>query len=342
MFSSGNKSITLEDILEKTSEADILNYYLGINRVPILINSPLRQDKKPSMGIFSPDGEKIYYIDFSTKEKGSIYTLLSKLWCTTFGQTLEKIYNDVCGYSSSIPIRVSSKVQSLGFSKSNSDLKCKVREWKEHDIEYWESYGIGLKWLKYAEVYPISHTIIIKDGKEYVFGADKYAYAYVEHKEGKTTIKIYQPFNKKGFKWCNKHDRSVISLWTKVPEYGKGICICSSLKDALCLWANTGIPSIAVQGEGYTMSNTAINELKRRFEKVFILFDNDKPGLLDGEKLASLTGFTNIVLPQFNGGKDVSDYYQIIGDKELFKHKILKLFGYDKKRTISSYQGCPY
>ena len=46
-------------------------------------------------------------------------------------------------------------------------MKCKTREWKDYDIIYWESYGISLKWLKYAEVYPISHKIVEKDGKKY-------------------------------------------------------------------------------------------------------------------------------------------------------------------------------
>ena len=148
----------------------------------------------------------------------------------------------------------------------------------------------------------------------------------MEHKEGKVTLKIYQPFNKDGYKWSNKHDTSVISLWTKVPEYGEQICICSSLKDALCLWANTGIPALAVQGEGYKMSNTAISELKKRYKKIFILFDNDKAGLIDGEKLALSTGFTNIVLPEFEGGKDISDLYHSLQNKEKFKETMIGLF----------------
>ena len=158
-----------------------------------------------------------------------------------------------------------------------------------------------------------------------MFGADRYAYAYVEHKEGKVTLKIYQPFNKDGYKWSNKHDTSVISLWTKVPEYGEKICICSSLKDALCLWINTGIPALAIQGEGYKMSDTAISELKRRYKQVFILFDNDEAGLIDGEKLSASTGCTNIVLPKFEGGKDISDAFKILG-KEKWLELIIPLF----------------
>lgn len=207
-----------------------------------------------------------------------------------------------------------------------TDLQCKVREWERYDIEYWESYGITLKWLKYADVHPISYKIVIKDGVRRVYRADKYAYAYVERKDGKITLKIYQPFNKDGYKWSNKHDLSVISLWTKIPEYGDIVCICSSMKDALCLWANTGIPSLAVQGEGYRMSNTAINELKRRYKRIFILFDNDEAGLVDGEKLAKSTGFINLTLPKFEGGKDVSDLYHFLQNKEDFIKIIKGLF----------------
>ena len=65
-----------------------------------------------------------------------------------------------------------------------------------------------MKWLKYADVYPISHKIVIKDNKSYAFGADKYAYAYVEFKEGKVTLKKFE---------CSiRNNRSRISLIKQV------------------------------------------------------------------------------------------------------------------------------
>ena len=96
------------------------------------------------------------------------------------------------------------------------------------------------------------------------------------------------------------------------------------MKDALCLWANTGIPAIAIQGEGYGISDTAVNELKRRYKKVFILLDNDKAGLIDGKKLAEQTGFINLILPQTSQGKDVSDMYYYYG-KEYLCNTVMKL-----------------
>lgn len=327
MIAKGKNSVCLSDILSKVTEADILSYYLGIVEVPCIINSPLRQDRRPSFGLYSLDGKRIYYTDLSTKDRGGLFDLLGNMWNCSYNEVLTRINEDISKFSSKANIHTYTPctIRITSSKTSNTDLQCKVRDWRDYDIEYWASYGISLKWLKYAEVYPISHKIVIKEGQRYVFVADKYAYAYVEHKEGKVTLKIYQPFNKAGYKWSNKHDKSVVSLWTKVPEFGDKICICSSMKDALCLWSNIGIPALAIQGEGYEMSNTAISELKRRYKEIYILLDNDEAGLKDGLSLSESTGFTNLVLPKFEGGKDISDAYKVLG-KERWLELIKPLF----------------
>ena len=327
-ISIGKPNVRLEEILSKVSELDILNHYFGVGKIPTIISSPLRPDNHPSFGFYSMNGQKIHWTDLATKDRGGTFDLLGKYWGESYNDVLAHVWEDLPkitgtnGYSALGKPRI---VTTREYS-SNLDLQCKTREWREYDLEYWASFGITSEWLKYADIYPISYKIIIKGENRMVFPADKYAYAYVEYKEGKVTLKIYQPFNQNGYKWSNRHDRSVISLWTKVPEFGDRICICSSMKDALCLWANTGIPALAIQGEGYGISDTAVNELKRRYKKVFVLLDNDKAGLMDGEKLSASTGFTNIVLPHFEGGKDVSDLYKTMGDKKQFREIILSLF----------------
>lgn len=317
-FGNGMTSLTLEDIRKEVDDVSIISHYLGIRRLPCLISSPLRQDRKPSFALYMR-GNSVRFKDFATGEGGSIYTLFQLLWHKSFKEVLTKICKDLLKIKRGDKVEIHATQPGKITIHNQVALQCRIREWRQHDIEYWQSYGVPLEWLKYAEVYPISHKIVMKDDEVYTFGADKYAYAFVERKEGKVTLKIYQPYNKAGFKWSNKHDRSVISLWTKIPETGDKVVICSSLKDALCLWSNTGIPAIAVQGEGYSMSTTAINELKRRYNHIYILFDNDLVGLNDGIRLASETGFTNIVLPEFVGGKDISDLYKVKGKEEFLK-----------------------
>lgn len=315
MFSKGADSKVLE-AKHKTSELDIASYYFGITKLPTRICSPLRDDKKPSFGIYTRDGEHIYWTDFATGDKGSIIDLLQRLWGLNYEDTWLRIYKEL-NFSGSVRVQKTltrPKVELLSTSKAT--IETHERQWESYDIDYWKSYGVNKEWLEFANVHPISHIIFIKENKRIIMPADKLAYAFIEFKEGIMTTKVYQPLNKKGFKWFSSHNRSVVSLWTKVPEKGEKLIICSSLKDALCLWANTGIPAIALQGEGYTMSETAINNLKSRYSQIYILYDNDEAGKKDGKMLEELTGFTNVVLPQFIGGKDVSDAYKVLGRKE--------------------------
>lgn len=194
-FSFGRESISLEDILDKVNEANIAARYLNITEIPCVINSPLREDKRPSFGIYSFDGVKVHYTDFATGERGGIFDLLSQMWHIPYDKVLTKIAKDFTSIAGNEcpSTRVSNgSTQIVITKKTHPKIEVKIRDWKTYDIKYWESYGISLDWLRYAEVYPISHKFIIKNGKKYTFGADKYSYAYIERKEGNITIKIYQ------------------------------------------------------------------------------------------------------------------------------------------------------
>ena len=271
------------------------------------------------------DDKHIKFKDFGDSEcKGTLLDLLCKKWNCSFHQVFDKILELMADHKGS-DLNIKPKQLKVLTRKESSDavkIQVAVRPWRDYDYEYWKSYGIEKQWLKYAEVYPISHKIITKKelegDRKYIFPADKYAYAFVERKEGQLSLKIYQPYNTKGFKWCSKMDSSVISLWTKVPEQGDRIVICSSLKDSLCLSCQLHIPAIAPQGEGYHLSDTAIAELKRRYKQVFICFDTDKAGKENSQKLAKKTGFKNIV-PDLGSEKDLSDYFKSLEDKTKFK-----------------------
>ena len=307
---------SVSDVMSRVTHAELLSHYLGIDTLPVLISSPLRNDDThPSFFIYSPDGIKVLYRDYATGEHGDIYSLLQAIKHWSFAQLIHNIAVEKSFAKTNIHNTAS---QGKKFARTPVDIKVKVREWKDYDIQYWQSYGISLKWLKYAEVYPISHKIIYKGDNRWVFPAAHLAYVFVERKENIVSLKIYQPMSKE-FKWTTSNDGSVVGLWTKIPESGDRLCICSSLKDALCLWANTGIPAVYVQSETTGLSQTAQEVLRRRFKHIFICFDNDSAGLVDGESLSSKTGFTNVVLPLFPEGKDISDLYKARGREEFIK-----------------------
>lgn len=321
-----SSSISKTEIFNKFSEAEVLcTVFPEITEIPCLICSPLRTDSNPSFSIYMDNNNHIRFKDHgNTGIQGGLIDLLCKYWNCTFNQCIDKICTLMIKEGN---ITIKPK-QIRTFTRKESDtlskLQVTIRPWRDYDYEYWKSYGITRQWLKYAEIYPISYKIITKKdsltdkSKKYVFPTDKYAYCFVERKEGKLQLKVYQPFNKNGFKWCSKMDASVIGLWTKIPEYGDRVIICSSLKDALVISCQLHIPTLCLQGEGYNISDTAIKELKRRYKKIFISFDTDEAGKMDGKKLAERTGFTNVI-PDLGTEKDFSDYYRSLKDKEKFK-----------------------
>lgn len=327
-----SSSISKTEIFNKYSETQILStVFPEVTEIPCVISSPFREDSHPSFSFFLDSNNHIRFNDYGDPTmKGGLIDLLCAYWHCTFNQTLDKI----CSlFIKDEDLQIKPK-QIRTLTRKEADMLTKiqvtVRPWRDYDYEYWKSYGITKQWLKYAEIYPISYKIITKKenstskGKKFIFPADKLAYVYIERKEGKLQLKIYQPYNTNGFKWCSKMDASVVGLWTKIPEYGEKVIICSSIKDALCISCQLHIPTLCLQGEGYSMSKTAINELKRRYKKVYIAFDTDETGIKDGKKLAEETGFTNVI-PDLGKQKDFSDYYKALEDKQLFQN-LKKLF----------------
>ena len=320
MFSKGFKSVSLSEIRQQYSDADIAQKYLGV-KVPCLVCSPFRDDKRPSLSLYYSKSGNLCYKDFATSEGGSLYDFLSRLWNTSMSETISKIASDI-GIKDTL---VKRKTKSLR-KTTKSVLQVKIREWRDYDIEFWAQFGINKDWLKFGDVYPITQMFFTKDGITKIIPADKYAYAYIERKDGIVSIKIYQPFSDT-MKWISKHDSSVWDLWTKLPENGERLIITSSRKDALCLWANTGIPSLSLQGEGYVPKEHVVNQLKQRFKNIYVLYDNDfkavekgeeNHGRVFGKHLSDMFGLIQIEIPEFYRSKDPSDLFRDWG-KEVFR-----------------------
>ena len=328
MVSKGTDTISIDDVRRITTDYEVVNKYLGISVVPSNINSILREDKNPSLCIF-PYKDSLFFKDFGTNQSGNIYQLLSLYWNIPLNQVYRKIYNDFtsANYKSCCCKNKISKT--IIKKKSNINIKVKIRDWKPWDIEYWSSYGISLKWLEYCDIFPISHIFLIhQNGEQLIISADKYAYVYIERKDNKVSLKIYQPYST-NFKWMSKHDASVWDLWTKIPEKGDKLIITSSRKDALCLWANTGIPSLSLQGEGYVPKEKVINQLKERYKKIYVFYDNDFKNKVNngrnyGRILAEKFNLQQIEIPTEYKSKDPSDLYKNWG-KEVFLNVINQL-----------------
>ena len=308
-------SITRDDV--KLSDEEILRRYLGIDKTPCVIQSPLRDDDDtPSFSIFK-FGDNLRWKDFGTGESDSIVGLMSRLWRVDYKEALLKIRLDSEGRIPRFDLirRYNGKLHIT----SSSSIKVRIRPWKEWDIEFWRSFGISESFCKWCNVYPVSHAFFKKEGgREIAVPMDKYAYAYFEWKDGKQSVKLYQPYSKT-LKWLSKHDSSVWDLWKHAFKWAdtrsdEEVIITSSRKDAMCLWENLNVPAMSLQGEGYIPKPQVMRQVLDRFKTVYIWYDNDythkddNPGQDNARKLIALyPELRNVCIPSKFQSKDPSD-----------------------------------
>lgn len=316
-------SIKREDV--SISDGDILKRYLGIDKkLPIAIQSPLREDDaNPSFSLQEWNGI-ITWKDFGTGEGGNIVSLMARLWGVTYSEALLKIKLDT---ENKIPrVSLIRKYNGKIHLTSNSSLQVKVRKWEKWDIEFWNSFGIPIAFCDWCDVHPISHaffTRVMDNGQKQTITVpmDKHAYAYFEWKDGNQSIKLYQPYSDR-MKWLSKHDSSVWDLWKKAFKYAEtvsndAVIITSSRKDAMCLWANLRVPAMALQGEGYMPKPQVMQQVLNTFKTVYLWYDNDfthasdNPGQDNARKLIELYPFIkNICIPSSFKSKDPSDLFK--------------------------------
>lgn len=318
MFSKGNKSVFYRDIIKEVSEESILNYYTGISKIPDITNSPLRQDNNPSFSVFYSGSGRIHFKDFGTNKSYNLVGFLGVLLeLKTPGKIISRLLDDLDQIKAINEIIVKDANRTYSYDKkkvvSSIDIQVKVRDWKQYDLNYWNTYGISLEWLKFGNVYPISQIFL--DGRR--IPADKYAYAYVEFKDNIPTYKIYQPFSKK-WKWSNNHNSSVWDLWSQTMRVNSDrLIITSSRKDALTIWANLHIPAVSLQSENTLPKPHIVKQLQDRFKYIYCLYDNDEPGIRASNILCEEYNFIHLEIPKVLESKDPSDLFKHHG-KQVF------------------------
>lgn len=321
--------ITKEAILKHIEPFAVFSYY--INDEIIVgkpMSSPFRKDNIPSFGIFKK-GNQYLYNDF-VLGGGDIFAFVKYLFgYESFYDVCSRIAIDfhldhlyICNrnmigttYNKKIDNDIKPIIQDKVI-----DLKVRSRLWKKHDKEFWVNNGINKYTLNKYNVFPISHIIMKIDGKrDFTNVADKYAYSFLENKDNKLTMKIYQPFSK--YKWINSHDTSVWQGWTQLPKENDYLIITKSLKDVMSIDQNTVYPAVSLQQENAKAKDNVMKQIKERFENIFVFYDNDFDkqtnwGKKFGKEFADTHGLKSIFIPDEYKCKDFTDLVNKKGIEE--------------------------
>jgi len=304
-------TIAEDYILTEIGEDKILSYFLGVTHIPCTIKSPLRIDNNPSLGIKVNKYGKIFMYDFGGSFKGGLLDFLKEYWNMTSSKVIEKVKQEYSGIIAGAPVSIFHKGSSENNNNVNTEIQSTTRCWSEPDIDFWARYGVPLDWVKFGDIHPISFYFLNVDNSLKSFPVGRYSYTYLSLYGDKILQKIYQPFNLYN-KWLSGFNGDIIDFLDKIPNHGDKLVITSSRKDSLCVWSCSGIPAINPQSETTNISDDIIRNLKDRFNNIYILFDNDKAGVLYGKKMAARHSLHYRSIPD-SIAKDPSDYHWFYG-----------------------------
>ncbi len=326
MYSTSSiKELNAKTILSLITDYDIFSYYIK-NKLEIgkTINSPLRKDNNPSFQIYSCSYgfHRLMFMDFATRESGSCFALVMRLFNCNFHNALLIVDRDFnLGISSygTKPIigRIGSTIKSLTtIVQDKTKIEVCIRDWNSTtDKDYWTQYSVSCATLIKFNVYPLAYYRI-NDG---LSKCTSITYGYYF---GNGLWKIYSPLSDKRYKWLSNTNAETLQGWSQLPLIGTTLVITKSLKDVMLLH-ELGISSIAPQSESIVISEDRITELKNRFSRIYLLFDYDYAGITTSNKYKKRYKLKTLYLTngRFStidyGAKDITDYVKLYGKDKL-------------------------
>ena len=321
----GNKLIQKEDLLELIGEEAIFEKYLGILPNKDFIVNPLRDDKDAGCNFYH-NGTKWKFHDWSTGFNEDCFGIAIAYHNCLFSDVFDLIAKDfgvfdfLTGKTDHYTlVKKEVDINLIEKFRTKRIIKIVSRKANFMDDAFWKDrYYLTKEVLNLYKVTPVlSYTI--DDAFLYYYSTRDPAYAYPFPDD---TYKIYFPYrkNKKKDRYSPRFlsNSHYLQGYTQLDKEGDVLFITKSLKDVM-VFRLLGFNAVAPHTESTFVEPEKIAELKKRFNKLIIFYDNDKAGLKHADKYSEEYAITYTYIPKeelANGIKDISDYIEEYGTNE--------------------------
>lgn len=315
--------MTKEEIMQKTDFGlKVYEFYCPGIKLKKKIRSLLREEKDPSFNIFvNKNSSEIWFKDFAggMELTGNALKFVQLKESTDYFGAKDFISDRILGeLGNYYPDRKNSYsvLSEIRNEKHKRPLVITpiAKDWSQSELAWWAKFGIGEDTLERFFVCSVSKYYMETSEKIIEINASTYNPIYSIGINGR--YKIYRPMDKTGkFKWrSNTIGEKDIFGWHLLgsPPLGEKFRICFIMagnKDVMSFHALTGLPAIALNSETANIPFEYKAELDVIFEKVVILYDNDKTGKEAAIKLNEHTGYpiANHLLDIALGVKDFAE-----------------------------------
>lgn len=320
--------ITKEYLLEKNSEETYMAHYLGVPVTKKLFKSPLRVDNHTTCSYFRGKSGILYFKDFATGQCLDFVNVVMCKYNCNYYEALDTIAKDFGYKSGSIkPIPVV-KAQPRFEGTKQTFIQVEIKDFSEAELKWWNTFGITKDILKRFNVY--SCKSIFLNGSLHSQSLQHmpiYGY-YFGKKENIEQWRLYYP-RKSSFRFIGNVSSKIVQGHKQLPKKGKLLVITKSLKDVMSMYAY-GIIACAPNSETIFMTDKMLNDLKQRFDRIIVMFDNDKPGIAAMRKLKKqYPDLEYFFIPRKYKAKDFSDLRALYG-KDKTKELIIETLKFIK------------
>lgn len=320
VFGLENKTtyVSSEDILNTVSQEKIMEHYLGIPVRRGLVKSPLRDDTNPTCSFYKKNST-LFFKDFSGSFHGNCFSVVKQMFNCDFKTAIKIIANDFnIEKDSNIainPPKIKYTEKTLE-TTTTSEIQVKVREFSKVDIDFWASFGINKDILKKFKIFSIESYWINKkmftrkNDKQKIFGY------FGGVKEGIERWRLYFPGNRR-YKFVSNWSRTQIQGIETIRGLKDNLlCVTKSMKDCMVL-NRFNIPSISPISENLFLDKKQYEQLKKKFDKIVLFYDNDLAGISNMNKIRKQYPEVIVTyLPRNSKTKDISDYYRAYGEEK--------------------------
>jgi len=318
-------------VLERFSQEEIFGWCLkDIVTTGRKYCNPLRDDKHADCYfIYAPDGTLYFWDWASVPNHWNCFQFYSRMYGISYELVYDHIWmnvDDCAMYSVSVAKPAKTRVRKMS---STTDIDILPKEWSHNELTWWRQYGITQEQLDADKVIPVKAVMITSDGESKSMLIKGMGYAYTEFESGHK--KIYQPFERR-LKWFTNCTANDIGGMKSLPKSGYNLIITKSYKDCRVI-RNLGWNCIWFQNEGMCPSADVLEKILPKFNRVYVFYDNDKPGIAAAEKIKDMllkhNGMTRCFhLPEKlydKGIKDSSDFVKAISYNKLNEFIKVKL-----------------
>lgn len=319
--------VTQDFILSKINQETIMQYYTGLDvNSKKLTLSPLRNDNKVTCGFYKSKSGILYLHDFATNEHINCFTLVSRLYNCNYYEALKIIAQDFGLIKGGRPKISNIKIISDIKETETSRIQVQIKDYTEEELNWWLSFGITKKLLKKYHVYSLQNVFL--NGNLAASSTSKmpiYGYYFGKDKNGLEKWKIYFPL-RTNYRFMNNLSKKVLQGYHQLPKEGDLLVITKSMKDVISLYG-FGISAVSPNSETLFIDDKKLEEFKKRFKHILVIYDNDRAGKYNMSKIRKLYPELNYFILPNTLAKDFTDSIKLVGVnkmKELIKEFLTK------------------